>query len=257
MRLLSLAAMTAAVSAGLLFVACSGSSGVTIPDASTSTNEGGQSSGNPPPVLGDSGPTDGGIVCEPCQDDPPAANCTTTDPCLCGPYTCPDSGAAEACQWSATINTCGAGRYCQAPGCGAGKCMPIGTIENTNLNPRCGCDGNTYWNASVAAKSGMAIDRQGVCTGGRAKDCDNFVSPCAAGTTCELVVKAAQDCPISPIGDRVKGVCWVTPTTCATAISTMSPATHVCGNGACPSECSSIKAGTVHYAPDNACPIMH
>lgn len=246
--------MTAAVSGGLLFAACSGSSGVTFPDASTSTNEGGQSSGNPPPT-GDGGSTDdGGIVCGPCQDDPPRADCTTTDPCGCGPYTCPDAGAGEDCQWSATINSCGAGRYCQAPGCGAGKCVAIGTIENTNLNPRCGCDGNTYWNASVAAKSGMAIEKQGVCNGGRAKACDNFATACAGGTSCELIVRSAQDCPNQPLVDRVKGVCWVTPTTCATAISSMNPAVHVCGNAACPSECSAIKNNQAHYAPDQICP---
>lgn len=255
MRLLSLAAITAAVSAGLLFVACSGSSGVTFPDASTSTDEGGQSSGNPPPVLGDSGQTDAGIVCGPCQDDPPRADCTTTDPCGCGPFTCPDAGAEEPCQWSAAVNTCGAGRYCQAPGCGAGKCVAIGTVENTSLNPRCGCDGNTYWNASIAAKSGMAIEKQGACNGGKAKTCSSFASPCAPGTTCELKVRNVQACPLNPIGDRVSGVCWVTPTTCAEVISPQNPATHVCGNAACPSECSAVKAGTVHYEPDNICPV--
>ena len=255
MRLLSLAAMTAAVSGGLLFAACSGSSGVTFPDASISTNEGGQSSGNPPPVPGDSGRTDdGGIVCAPCPDDPPRADCTTADPCGCGPYTCPDAGAGEPCTWSDTINTCGDGRYCFAPGCAAGTCVPVGKVENTSLNPRCGCDGNTYWNGSIAAFRGVSIDRTGACNGGRANDCTRVGRPCtSAGASCELRVKEKGECPISPL-DRVDGICWVTPTKCSEVIGPTNPAAHVCADTACPSECSAIKTNAVHYAADKTCP---
>lgn len=237
-RLLFLAAITPTVSVGLLFAACSGSSGVTFPDASTTSDSGGVTSG-------DGGFTDGGNQCAPCeQTNPDPTSCTTTDACGCGPFTCADSGTAEPCTWG-PVNTCGAGKYCNAVGCKVkGQCVPVaaGSTETSASVPVCGCDGVTYWNASVAATHGASIWKKGACTGNDALPCSTTPAvACPATTSCNLEAKSLAEC-MTP----VTGTCWGLPTTCPGGAIVGRDAKS-CTAATCIGECAAIKGGAPWY----------
>src|SRR5687768_8248515 len=71
----------------------------------------------------------------------------------------PDAGSG--CVWSVLVHPCGFGRYCQAPGCGTGTCAAVETSPKTARAVVCGCDGLTYWNASLAAQRGVPVRATG------------------------------------------------------------------------------------------------
>jgi len=242
-RLLSLVAITTTVSLGLLFAACSGSSGVTFLDASTTDS--GQTG-----LGGDSGVTDSGNQCAPCeQQNPDPSACTTSDPCGCGPFTCADSGPSDSCTWGA-VNTCGAGKYCSAPGCKAkGKCIaiPSATTETSTNNPQCGCDGVTYWNPTVAAVHGMSLSQKGECSGNDVVACSTATA-CAVGN-CNIDAKSIQGCTT-----ETAGTCWVLPTTCPGA-AILGKDAKACNTVACIGECAAIKTNAPWYA-DTCGPIV-
>lgn len=224
-------------------LACSGSSGVTIPESST-TSDGGSS-------TTDGGPAkDSGIVCAPCTEQKPSAACTTTDPCGCGPWICPDSGASDACTWSATTNPCGPGKYCYAPGCGQGSCVALGDAETTAQNEQCGCDGVTYWNATVAAAHGMSLARKNACNGGAAREC-SLSKACPVGATCNVPLSGIADC-LAP--QKQVGTCWRTPATCPTPVGAAARSARVCGQLTCTSECGAVQSGQPYVPNDNTCP---
>jgi hypothetical protein len=235
-RLLPLAAVTATIAAGLVFAACSGASSVAISDTSTNTD-----SGAGGVVVGDSGSTDSGTQCAPCQDKKPDPSCTSNDACGCGPYVCPDGGSTDSCTWNSTSNSCGAGKYCYAPGCGKGTCVALGGTEASTNDPQCGCDGLTYFNATVAAAHGVSIDKARAC--GSGKPC-SVAEPCTTGT-CNLEVKTAVACA------DATGTCWVTPTNCG--VSLVNRTAHSCSAATCTTECAAIAAGTPWYSGN--CPV--
>lgn len=229
-----------------LLVACSGSSDVNIPGA-TNTDTTFQDSGSDPPTK-DAGkdPTDSGIVCGPCETPPPDPSCTGTGPCQCGPYTCPDSGTttdagSDECVWSANANPCGAGKYCDTSGsnkaCGKGKCVAVGVGTSTTRNPVCGCDGVTYWNEAVAAKSGMSLSKKGACTGGDQKTCGGLGNMvCPNGASCNYRLGSDDACKVAD----ASGTCWVTPATCPPLGFGLTKG-HVCNAIQCSDECTLIK----------------
>jgi len=150
-----------------------------------------------------------------------------------------------SCQWAAT-DPCGAGWYCAAPGCGAGVCAPVATVEQDTRNPVCGCDQVTYWNASVAAAHGMAVQATGACSPG--KTCGGIAGiPCPAGASCNYRLNNISECGGADMG----GTCWVLPATCPTIM--IGPTQRQCGAGMCDDECSLIKVG-VYWYEDNTCP---
>lgn len=75
----------------------------------------------------------------------------------------------ETCGGIAAIQ-CPAGFFCQqeAGQCleimdGAGTCQPTPEICTQDFSPVCGCDGQTYSNACVAASSGVSVAVEGEC----------------------------------------------------------------------------------------------
>lgn len=144
-------------------------------------------------------------------------------------------------------NSCGAGNYCDAPNCVDGTCAPLGTTEEPIKTPVCGCDGNTYWNAELAAKKGMSVAATGECA---APDfCGGFTSQkCDPGATCNYHVANIGECNIADNG----GVCWVIPDTCP-MVAGFGPNTRACGSLSCTDECNLIKLQTPWYV-DNTCP---
>jgi hypothetical protein len=161
-------------------------------------------------------------------------------------------GGAAPCTWSAQNGACGAGNYCDAPACGAGTCKPIAdlTTEEPDKAPVCGCDGATYWNASVAASHGMAVSAAGECVA--AKTCGGFGNlqcpPTPAGQlSCNMSGPDASVCLVSDQG----GGCWGMPASCPVRV--IGPTTRACGGVSCEGECELIKQGTTFYE-DVSCP---
>ncbi|MFT3769315.1 MAG: hypothetical protein QM820_28075 [Minicystis sp.] len=157
------------------------------------------------------------------------------------------SGGGVPCHWSISSSTCGPGMYCNAPGCGDGTCAPLGTSEMPDRAPACGCDGVSYWNASIAASHGMAIQASGVCM--PQKTCGGFANEkCPAGATCTVHVQSAASCGSADLG----GTCWAVPATCMAGVG-FGPQTRACGAATCAGECDLIKGGQPWY-DDNTCP---
>lgn len=241
-----------AAATALLFVACSGSSDISIP---RSLEDAG-------PTLVDSGgtpPDDSGIVCAPCETSPPGPNCTGTGRCGCAPYTCTDAGSDPvdagsdagvdlSCTWSPTANPCAAGMYCKTDNkCGKGTCVPIPAAEANNRAPVCGCDGVTYWNASVAAKHGMSLLKNNGC-GNDSIECGGLAGPnCPNGAVCNYRVGGEQACKITD----VTGLCWMPPATCPTISLTNKGV--ACSGGGCDDDCKLIKSGAPWYSVQAPC----
>ena len=155
-------------------------------------------------------------------------------------------GGGPVCHWKIN-DPCGAGMFCQADGCGDGTCQPVGTTEDQTRQPVCGCDGVTYWNASVAAKHGMPAQSLGECS--PAKTCGGFANQqCPAGASCNYRQADKTGCGIAD----GSGTCWTVPSVCV-PMAGIGPQTRGCGSASCTDECDLIKLQTLWY-PDSSCP---
>lgn len=143
--------------------------------------------------------------------------------------------------------TCGAGNYCKSADCTAGTCAPLGTEDDPNPEPVCGCDGSTYWNAKLADKLGANVAATGKCANGDV--CGGKMgAQCDAGATCNYEVASEAECNIADL----PGVCWVIPSTCP-PVTGFGPNTRACGSLSCTDQCNLIKLMTAWYV-DNTCP---
>ncbi len=166
---------------------------------------------------------------------PDATDSATADVALDAPKPCNGS----------TTGQCGAGAYCDAIGCGLGTCKPAPAETNT-LSAVCGCDGVTYWNATVAENKGVTPNTSGECAQG--KTCGGIASlKCPAGTNCNFHLQNKGACAISD----ATGTCWGLPAQCPTVV--IGPLTRQCNSLKCTEQCSLIKAG-VTWFDDVTCP---
>lgn len=156
-----------------------------------------------------------------------------------------DAGdAAIPCNGS-TTGQCGAGYYCDAVACGLGTCK-LAPAETNTLNAICGCDGVTYWNATVAQNKGVTPNGSGECKPG--KMCGGIANiQCPAGTKCNFKVGNKSSCAISDVA----GTCWGLPTQCPQIL--IGPQTRECLSNKCTEACAIIKLGLTYY-DDNTCP---
>ncbi len=137
--------------------------------------------------------------------------------------------------------------YCASATCGKGACVAVGTTEASNKDPVCGCDGITYWNASVAANHGMSVASVGVCGNGGAV-CGGFIGAgCPGAAECNHQVPGVSGCGISDS----QGACWMLPKTCPQVI--VGASSRICNAVTCKDECSAIRDGQPWYS-DNSCP---
>jgi len=149
------------------------------------------------------------------------------------------------CVWGQA--PCEDGLFCNALGCGEGVCIAV-PAEGRQRNPVCGCDGMTYWNATVAARAGMSVSHSGEC-GALGTTCVMLAASCPNGAVCNLIAESSLACNVA---DRT-GRCWVLPSSCDTGTVGFGPTTRACGAATCEDECTLIRAETTFYA-DNTCP---
>jgi len=112
-----------------------------------------------------------------CEDDP-VEGCSDNGDCPRGAFCRKDEGECDA----------------------VGECIDRPDFCPEIFDPVCGCDGQTYGNACMAARSGTSVDHVGVCDGEPAEDCEGNAD-CPRGTYCqkgEGECDAVGECAISP-----------------------------------------------------------
>lgn len=105
--------------------------------------------------------------------------------------------------------SCAKGQYCKASSCGkgaAGICTarPAKCLINLTVASVCGCDGKTYKNGCLAARSGVNVASKGVCPITTPKTCVSGKNNCAEGEFCKAI----------GCGYGQKGLCVKRPTKC-------------------------------------------
>lgn len=147
------------------------------------------------------------------------------------------SAVGTPCSWGSDP-PCPAGLYCYAPGCAAGTCELIPTVETYEYEPVCDCEGHIHWNASVAARFGVSVSHMGQC---------NFMDPinpcdvaaCPPGMYCNKYVGGQLACPFP-----AKEICWGLPNPCN---PNGDPGAYACGSASCVSRCEMMKTGDPWY----------
>lgn len=154
-------------------------------------------------------------------------------------------GATGACTYG-VAGACASDEYCDAPTCGAGTCAKM-PAEKSDLDPVCGCDEITYWNATVAARAGVASKAAGRC-GATAKGCGGVAGQvCPKGSSCGYELDNVGQCGILD----PRGKCWGLPSKCPAIL--IGPVTRGCGEVKCAGACELIGAQKPFYK-DLTCP---
>ena len=112
-----------------------------------------------------------------CEDEP-GEGCSDNGDCPRGAFCRKDEGECDA----------------------VGECIDRPDFCPEIFDPVCGCDGQTYGNACMAARSGTSVDHVGVCDGEPAGGCEDNAD-CPRGTYCQKrdgECDAVGECAISP-----------------------------------------------------------
>ncbi len=160
-------------------------------------------------------------------------------------------GGGNSCQWSPSANPCGNGMYCDAPGCGAGTCVALGTTDDPQKVAVCGCDNVSYWNEATAAQHGMSVAGNGPCS--QPVFCGGIATlPCPMSQHyCSYALVNQQGCNISDPG----GSCWGLPKTCPQIMIGGTWRRCIDGPGdPCYQECESIKLQQRVWPDQQGCP---
>jgi hypothetical protein len=198
---------------GTFDVSDDGGPGVTNGEGGVSTGEGGVNGADGSGVDG-SGGTDGSL--------------TTLD-----------GGAVEAGPRACTISAgvsmgCNNNKeYCESSDCMTGICKLMPPELNTMPNPRCGCNGITYWNEEVAARHGQSV-MNGTDGCSPSKACTGQCNPGGPGKYgCAITISGA----VCSSGAASAGQCWGLPDTCPS-----SPTVLSCDGGSCASKCDTFES---------------
>jgi hypothetical protein len=130
--------------------------------------------------------------------------------------------------------------------------MPTGVVETPAKSPVCGCDHVNYWNQSVAASHGMAVNSAGECPQQGAAHCGGLgMLPCPmAKHFCDYQVQNQNACGImDPMG-----ICWGMPLQCPGIVVGPYYQPCVAPGNQCLTECEAIKTESTFYQ-DPQCPV--
>jgi hypothetical protein len=235
-----------------LLAACSGSSApdlIVAPKASPGNDGAPGSSGMPGKPSGSSGEGSSGSSGFSGGSSGDSGTIATPDasvPADAGAVVAKDAGGGRSC--SATTN-CRSGEFCDAPDCSSlGVCRPS-LLESDVLNPVCGCNGITYWNASLAQGAAVITAHAGACGGADAnlKKCDS-ISGCPGPDgrlNCQFEV--AQPTFAGACSLIKGGLCWQLPRVCPSAAGPVARV-HACASGgACRGLCQAIEREEAYY----------
>ncbi|MHC4837788.1 MAG: Kazal-type serine protease inhibitor domain-containing protein, partial [Planctomycetota bacterium] len=149
---------------------------------------------------------------------------------------CPAPGCA-------TNADCGRGEYCERPA-GAcdvpGECQPWPVVRCANVDePVCGCDGEDYMNACLAAGAGMTVDHIGRCGADQIAceadgDCGRRGYCARAPGACGGPGMCAPPPPPGECGDLMRPVCGCDGETYLNACRARVAGVSIDAEGACP-----------------------
>lgn len=115
-------------------------------------------------------------------------------------------------------------------------CVERAKNQALMYDPVCGCNGLSFWNASVAATYGTSVHHGGVCSQDEAVTCSGQSDCDASGANCML---QATSCTTAP-----EGVCMVPHDSCELT----SLKAKTCTNG-CEKVCKLISDSTPFNSP--------
>lgn len=106
---------------------------------------------------------------------------------------------------------CKTDEYCKVAACAAtgGTCTKVPAAPQPTLDPQCGCDGVTYWNADEAAARRTNIVAGGVCPKEKAATCTKE-KKCPEDTDCNFDQGSKAACTLL----TPAGTCWAIPSNC-------------------------------------------
>jgi hypothetical protein len=196
-------------------------------------------------------------VCTPvpevCRDvDAPVCGCdgqTYDNACLAaraGVSVGSDGPCRAAVQRCDAGNACAAGTFCDyGASCGdgglAGVCAPVPEVCRDVDAPVCGCDGQTYDNACLAAVAGVSVVADGPCRAMTARRCGGAADlSCGRGEYCDLGDQCGRDAR--------RGTCEPLPQSCRAVDDPVCG----CDGRTYDSPCLAARAG-VTVASDGPC----